>query len=771
MPQINHIKHAFLAAVFALTIFTGNFCTPVFSNEPLKTPENTEYQSETKYPDYSDMYIGKDKFENFNRKMFNFNTKLNKYALRPAHVVWASIMPKFGMERIQNAYKNIEYPKRLVSTLLQRDFKAAKTETMRFLANSTIGLGGMFDPAKSLLKIEPREEDIEQGLAKCKIKRGPYLVLPVISGTTPRAIAGRIIETGLDPTTYVASPAAVLAKMGLFINRTSFMQPLMVMLERTYADPYDIVKKLYGIENYIRFSNLDRRETLEAEGKILNSIEDELVIEESTPLLASKDTGISLSGENFDETKESSEEKPLKITEENEILNVNEEAQNSDEKDDLDAKIASNEVLKGKASTENTLHEAIQSTPDLDVDIFLKDFFPQGPVIDSMRTALFDLPGIDESMWSELSIWNRSFQKRIKMSSIELTEGREKYKYRYILQRDKNAPVAILYPSIGEGVMAHHSTVLAKMFYDAGYSVIIQGSHFHFDFVKSMPEGYRPGIPKEDAKHLKVATGKILDTLKERYERTFPEKILLGTSFGAMTTLFIAEDEAKNPKLNINKYISINPPIELIFALKELDKNNDEWNKNPSNIKHKTAVTAAKILDLFNQKDENKDFEIKTLPFSDYEAKIITGFILRQKLSDLIFTIENTKKADKTALYRQINNMSFRDYANRYLLKNNEKNIEELSYEASLHSISEFLRTNKNYKIYHAIDDYLVNKNQLQKLREYTGKKTVLVSHGGHLGFLYRDEFISDLKSEISPKTAKNEDNPEAEPLKKASVK
>jgi len=113
-----------------------------------------------------------------------------------------------------------------------------------------------------------------------------------------------------------------------------------------------------------------------------------------------------------------------------------------------------------------------------------------------MRTALFDLPGVDESIWSELSIWNRSFSKRIKTGSIELTPERDKYKYRYIMQKDKSAPVAILYPSIGEGIMSSHSVLFAKLFYDAGYSVIIQGSHFHFEFLKSMPEGYRPGLPQ-----------------------------------------------------------------------------------------------------------------------------------------------------------------------------------------------------------------------------------------------------------------------------------
>ncbi len=765
-------KIAVFICLFAF-LFSFNAQMAFAAKTPIKA--NEKEINVSRYPDYANQYIGHDRFEKFNRKMFNFNAKLNKYALRPVHVVWASLMPKYGMERIQNAYHNIEYPKRLVSSLLQRDFKAAGTETVRFLANSTIGLAGMYDPAKRFFKIESKEEDIDQALCKCKVKRGPYLVLPVINATTPRALAGRAIETGLDPTTYIASPIAALVKMGIFINKTSFMQPLAILLERTYADPYDITKKLYGIESYIKLANLDRKDILAAESRNMGNITDEVMVQAGETLMSSAETGGTLLGNGEDADKahlsdeileekevtgELADEDTKNISKESEpdLLNVSGESKKSVETvsnetvSDNEEKLAANEVLKGGTYTDDALmQEAIQSSNDLEADIVLKDFNPQGPVVDSMRTALFNLPGIDESIWSELSIWNRSFSKRIRTAAITLTPDREKYKFRYIMQKDKSSPVAILYPSIGEGIMSHHSVVLAKLFYDAGYSVIIQGSHFHWQYVKSMPKDYRPGLPSEDAKTLQIATKKILDTMEEKYETKFSKKVLLGTSFGAVTTLFVAENEDREKILNIDKYISINPPVELMFALKELDKNNDQWNLNPSNLKHRTAVTAAKILSLVNQKDE-PGFKIDALPFSDYEGKLITGFILRQKLSDLVYTIENTKDTDKAELYKIINNMSFNDYAQKYLIKDNSKTIDNLSYAASLHSISNYLRNNENYKIYHAIDDYLANKNQLKKLRQYSGKKLVLLSNGAHLGFLYRQEFIDELKKEISLK-------------------
>lgn len=140
--------------------------------------------------------------------------------------------------------------------------------------------------------------------------------------------------------------------------------------------------------------------------------------------------------------------------------------------------------LKGGANLDDYSTENFK----LDADIILPNFNPQTPVVDSMRTALFDLPGVDESVWNELSVWNRSFSQRIKTSSVGVTEGRADYRFRYILQKDKSSPLAIIYPSIGEGIMSSHSVLLAKLFYDAGYSVVIQGSHFQWEFVKSMPK-------------------------------------------------------------------------------------------------------------------------------------------------------------------------------------------------------------------------------------------------------------------------------------------
>ena len=687
-------------ALCALT--TIILCTSAYAKKTVTTTPVT------KYPDYSYEFVGNDKFEGFNRKMFNFNLKFNKYALKPIHTVWASIMPKYGMDRIQSAYTNIEYPKRLVSTLLQRDFKASGHETLRFITNTTIGLGGLYDPAYKLFKLEPYREDVAQGLAKCKIKQGPYLVLPFINSTSPRSVLGSLIECPLDPSMYIGSPVTAAIKAGLLINRTAYAQPVIKMVESNFADPYDIAKKLWGLERYIKENNYDRKEILE------------LALKECKQILKEDKTGLA--------------------------VNVGDEKNTSEN-------LTVDDTIKGYAWFDKIEDNNLDLTnKHLIPDIILKDYKPQCPVTDAMRTALFTTEGlVNKSIWSELSIWNRSFGKKIKTSKVSIDPNSEDYTFKYILQKEKNSPLVILFPSIGEGVTSHHSVVFAKMFYDRGYSVIIEGSHFHWEFLKSLPKGHIPGIPTQDIAYVRKITGKIIDKLESKYDCKFSDKSVIGTSFGAMATLFLADMESKENTLNISNYISINPPVELLYAVNVIDKNNESWNKNPVDIKKRVALSASKIIQLTQQKSENEeDFKLDILPFSEDEARLITCFVLRQKLSDLIFTIEDTKTSKKTDIYDTINNMGYQDYVEKYVIPKNQYTKEELSYITSLHSISSYLQNNDNYKIYHSIDDYLVNQDQLKDLRQYAGKNLVLFDRGSHLGYLYRQEFKEQLIKDVT---------------------
>lgn len=657
----NKVRVTFVALFLVLFIANISIAEEKLNSEAQK--------SECNYPDYSYEFTGNDKLERYNRKMFAFNLKLNKYVLRPVNKVWASIMPKYGMERLQNLYTNIEYPVRAVSCLLQKNFKGSLTETIRFITNTTIGLGGLYDPAKNHFKIEPQNEDMEQVLAHYNVKKGPYIVLPILPPSNARGIAGEVLDVPLNPSSYFIGPIPFMVKAGFIVNRTSCAQAFIESLENGYADPYEITKKLYGVDQYIKNENIDKKE----------------VYAERV---------------NKDELPESS--------------------------------------ITGCACKINP-------------DVILENYNPQNPITDSMRTAFFEVPDIKSKIWSDMSIWNRSFCERIKTGSIKIDDNLTPYRYRYILQKNKNSPLAIIYPSIGEGIMSHHPVVMAKLFYDAGYSVILQGSTFGWEFAKSMPAGYIPGLPMKDAQSARIVTKKIIDSLESKKNYHFENKLLIGTSFGALTTLFVGAAEEKENTLNISNYISISPPVELLFSLKQIDKNTQDCITNSGDIKLETANALRKVVRICQEINKGQSDKWENLPFTEDESKLIIGFIMKQKLDDLVFTIEkgSTCKCNKE-LYKLINSMSYFDYAKRYLNVKEDQPLDQFNYDTSLYSITDFLQKNKNYKIYHSLDDYFVNKEQLKWLKKICSNKTVIFSNGSHLGFLYRKEFLDNLKKDIA---------------------
>ena len=75
--------------------------------------------------------------------------------------------------------------------------------------------------------------------------------------------------------------------------------------------------------------------------------------------------------------------------------------------------------------------------------------------------------------------------------------------------------------------------------------------------------------------------------------------------------------------------------------------------------------------------------------------------------------------------------------------------MEDLSYDTSLYSIAYFLENSNNYKIYHSVNDYLTTPYQMKKLKQYSKDKLTLFDNGAHLGFLYRNEFLENLKRTI----------------------
>jgi phospholipid-binding lipoprotein MlaA len=154
-----------------------------------------------------------DPWEGMNRHTWAFNETLDRYALEPIATGWDFVMPKRVETCVENFFDNLQTPFHFVNDVLQGKPWDAYETFWRAIVNTTLGVGGLFDPA-SYYTILKSDEDFGQTLGVWGMPPGPYLVLPFLGPSNPRDTAGLAVEAGaafpigwyLIPT-YVSAPA------------------------------------------------------------------------------------------------------------------------------------------------------------------------------------------------------------------------------------------------------------------------------------------------------------------------------------------------------------------------------------------------------------------------------------------------------------------------------------------------------------------------------------------------------------------------------------
>lgn len=168
------------------------------------TDTETESDETGQYGMEAETPLVKDTLQPFNRAMFAFNDKAFHYFFKPIYTGYNSMIPVQARVSVRNFYTNIRMPVRFFNCLFQSNFKGAGTEMLRFVINSTVGVAGFLDPAKSKFHLEKQERDFGQTLGKYKMESGTYIVWPFLGPSNTRDTIGLVGDTVLDPLTWVS---------------------------------------------------------------------------------------------------------------------------------------------------------------------------------------------------------------------------------------------------------------------------------------------------------------------------------------------------------------------------------------------------------------------------------------------------------------------------------------------------------------------------------------------------------------------------------------
>lgn len=190
-----------------------------------------------------------DPFEPVNRTVYEFNTALWSTVVAPVSLAYNS--GEFTPIRtvLNNFLVNLREPMVFANDVAQGKDCAAGATLRRFMVNSTLGVGGIFDVAKRN-GIEAHDNDFGLTLGVWGVPEGPYLMLPVLGPSNARDVAGQAAEYFADPTDLVLSnqgwDTAIYVRSGLdTFQKQAEVQPDLVKLQRTSLDSYAALRSAY----------------------------------------------------------------------------------------------------------------------------------------------------------------------------------------------------------------------------------------------------------------------------------------------------------------------------------------------------------------------------------------------------------------------------------------------------------------------------------------------------------------------------------------------
>jgi len=186
----------------------------------------------------------RDPLERVNRASYKITDVVDRAVLRPVAKGYKAIAPQFVETGVSNFFSNLGQPTVIVNDLLQAKFKDGLSDTGRFLLNTTLGIGGFWDPASGV-GLDKHDEDFGQTLGKWGVHSGAYLFIPLYGPSTIRDGVGSLADVYTDPIHYVERDAYRYGLWGMsLIDTRARLLETDQALENTF-DRYAFLRNAY----------------------------------------------------------------------------------------------------------------------------------------------------------------------------------------------------------------------------------------------------------------------------------------------------------------------------------------------------------------------------------------------------------------------------------------------------------------------------------------------------------------------------------------------
>ncbi len=204
-----------------------------------------------------------DPLEGYNRVMFSFNDKADRWVLKPIARSYRYVTPDFLERGVSRMFSNLGEVLNVANDLLQGKIGQAGNDGGRLLINSTLGIAGFFDVAKHAGLERSDGEDFGQTLGVWGMGEGVYVVLPFLGPSTLRDAPALLVDSVFNP---IAEIDHVPTRNQLYgTGAVSARADLLDAEKLVKGDRYTFVKDVY----------LQRREFLVNDGEVEDDFGDD----------------------------------------------------------------------------------------------------------------------------------------------------------------------------------------------------------------------------------------------------------------------------------------------------------------------------------------------------------------------------------------------------------------------------------------------------------------------------------------------------------------
>lgn len=191
----------------------------------------------------------KDPWRGFNRRSYAFNSVLDRALIGPVARAYRRVIPGPARRGLGRMVDNLREPSTVVNEVLQGHPGRAVRAGARFVANSTVGVLGMFDVAGKA-GLERRRADFGQTLGRYGVGPGPYLYLPVIGPLNVRDGLGQVLDALTDPISLATGgPGADFAagRLGVSaLDTRAGAEATLTAIAEQATDPYATIRSAYS---------------------------------------------------------------------------------------------------------------------------------------------------------------------------------------------------------------------------------------------------------------------------------------------------------------------------------------------------------------------------------------------------------------------------------------------------------------------------------------------------------------------------------------------